>query len=77
MVGNMKSQYLEPYKSHVYSQLAIGKRPYSIGTFLTYRLKGKAKKWSGRYSKSLKRGLEKEGWVQTESILGGLAYKPS
>jgi hypothetical protein len=72
----MKSQYLKPYQSHVLTQLAIGKRPLSVGTFLTYRLRGNAKNWSGRYLGSLKRGLEKEGWVETKSILGGVAYQP-
>lgn len=73
----MKSQYLKPYQSHVLAQLAIGKRPLSVGTFLTYRLRGKAKKWSGRYFGALRRGLEKEGWIETDSVLGGLAYQPS
>lgn len=72
----MKSQYLKPYQSHVLDQLVIGKRPYSVGTFLAYRLKGKAKSWFGRYFRALKRSLEKDGWVKTGSILGGLAYQP-
>lgn len=72
----MKSQYLEPYKDHVYSKIASGERPVSVGTFLTYQLRGRAKDWSNRYLRSLKKGLEDEGWVKTYSVMGGLAYQP-
>lgn len=73
----MNSQYLEAYKQETLEELAKGNRPYSVGTFLVYRLKGNAKNWICRYSRSLKRGLEKDGWIECKSKLGGLAYEPS
>ena len=72
----MKSQYLEAYKQECLSELNAGKRPYSVGTFLAYRLRGNAKNWSGRY-RSLVKGLEKDGWVLADSKLHGIAYGPS
>lgn len=72
----MKSQYLEPYQNHVLARLTKNKKPYSVGTFLTYRLRGNARSWMGRYLRSLKNNLEEDGWVETKSMLGGLAYKP-
>jgi hypothetical protein len=72
----MKSQYLESYKAHVLESVVNGQRPYSVGTFLAYRLKGNAKGWISRYIRSLKNGLEKEGWIECSSKLGGVAYEP-
>ena len=72
----MKSQYLGSYKSHVTESLKNNQRPYSVQTFLKYRLKGKAKDYSGRYLVSLVRGLESDGWIIGESKLGGMAYYP-
>lgn len=73
-----ESQYLQPYKNHVIESLKDGVKPLSVGTFLTYRLRGKAKNWSDRYLKSLKRGLEKSGWKRCESRGGSIygAYRP-
>lgn len=72
----MKSQYLKPYKEHVLYSLKNGKRPYSVGTYLTYKIRGNAKSWRGRYLRSLKNGLEKDGWLEGPSKLNGLAYYP-
>ena len=72
----MKSQYLEPYKSHVISSLKAGVKPYSVGTFLVHHLHGEAKNWQGRYLGALKRGLEKDNWIECASKRNGLAYKP-
>jgi hypothetical protein len=72
----MKSQYLEPYKSHVLGEISKGKKPYSVGTFLVYRLRGNAKSWLGRYLFSLIRGLEKDGWQECKSKLNGRAFMP-
>ena len=71
----MKSQYLEAYKSEAKAEIKKGKRPYSVGTFLAYRLRGNARGWAGRYYRSLVNGLEKEGWSPCKSKLGGLAYE--
>ncbi len=72
----MKSQYLEPYKTHVLKCLKQGIKPLSVGTFLAYRIRGNAKNWLSRYLRSLKNGLKKDGWVPCQSRLKGLAYKP-
>lgn len=72
----MKSQYLEAYKSEALTEISIGNKPYSVGTFLVYRLRGNAKKWQGRYYGALIRGLEKDGWTPRKSKFGGMAYGP-
>jgi hypothetical protein len=72
----MKSQYLAPYKTHVMECLNKSVKPLSIGTFVVYRLKGRAKSWTGRYIRSLRNGLEKDDWVVCSSRLNGIAYKP-
>jgi len=72
----MKSQYLLPYMNHVRNQIKHNKKPYSVGTFLAYELKGNAKNWISRYCYSLINGLEKEGWTPGKSKLNGLAYIP-
>ena len=70
------SQYLTDYQSQTLSEISAGRKPYAVGTFLAYRLRGKAKAWSGRYLRSLRLSLDRAGWLPCPSKLGGAAYGP-
>lgn len=50
--------------------------PYTIGTFLTRRLRGAAKQYSGRYAERMVAALRARGAVSVPSVSGlGTAYR--
>lgn len=71
------SQYLNEYVNETLNELKNNKKPYSVGTFLAYRLEGTAKKYMGRYKTALENSLKRIGWEPCKSKLGGLAYGPN
>ncbi len=70
------SQYLDAYKQHFYNRLEEGKRPQSVGTWVSRQLAGNARKWNARYRKSLIASLNRTGWIPCQSEKNGLAYSP-
>ena len=70
------SQYLNDYLD-TNSRLGYDKG-YTIGTYLTYQLRGNARSWSGRYAGALLRSLERlvqKGLVRVgRSSHGSIAY---
>jgi len=66
----MNSQYTEEYLT-----LTTKKgRLLTPGTFLAYTLRGEAKRWACRYSRSLVASLLRVGATPTRSIGGRTAY---
>ncbi len=73
-----ESQYVEDYL-RTNEQRGMD-RGYTIGTYLAYQLRGKAKNYAGHYRRALERACERrvEAGVAVEglSINGGIAYYP-
>lgn len=67
-----ESQYVEPYLEEA------ARHRYTVGTFLRYRLRGRARDWSDVYQRSLERALARrliEGEVViVRSAKGGDCY---
>lgn len=69
------SQYLEDYLS-LNNALGRGKG-LTIGTYLAYELRGRAKNYSGRYARALENSLERNGAQKGRSFMGKVAYYES
>ena len=69
-----ESQYIEGYLAENDSR-GLGKG-LTVGSYLAYQLKGKAKKYSGRYAAALINALERRGSavIKGRSAMGGVAY---
>ena len=69
------SQYLSSYLAN---NKARGEgNGLTIGSFLAYQLKGKAKKYSGHYVVALRNSCERVGAVAGRSKMGGIAFYPA
>lgn len=70
MIGIMKlSQYTDSYLD-----ATSNGRLVTPGTYIAYKVKGRAKRWAGRYTASLVRSVKLVGAVAVKSIGGGTAY---
>lgn len=69
------SQYLSDYLSGNASR-GPGKG-ITVGSYLTYVLRGKAKKYSGHYVRALRNSCERSGAIKGPSVQGGVAYYPA
>lgn len=65
----MESQYTDSYL-----HMTAGGRLLTPGTYLAYVLRGRARKYAGRYQSALMRSLEKRGARPVKSVRGGIAY---
>jgi hypothetical protein len=65
-----ESQYTQDYLDTTASG-----RLYTIGTYLHYQLRGKAKSYAERYSKALHNSVIRRGAVPVRSLKGGTAYR--
>lgn len=70
----MKSQYLTSYLDGNDARIEAGELPITVGTFINQQLRGRAKKYAGRYAQALKRSCLMVGAAETESKGGGIAY---
>lgn len=68
------SQYLHTYLSTNEAR-GIG-RGLTVQTFLAYRLRGKAKRYSDKYVRSLERSLSRACAIKGKSAGGRTAYYP-
>ena len=68
------SQYLHTYLSENESR-GIG-RGLTVQTFLAYRLRGKAKRYSASYVRALERSLSRACAIVGKSAGGRTAYYP-
>lgn len=69
------SQYLWDYLS---GNKARGEgQGLTVGSYLAYTLRGKAKQYSGHYARALENSCERVGAVQGRSKLGGVAFYPN
>lgn len=62
------SQYTESYLR------TTKDRKLTPGTYIAYTVKGRAKRWAGRYTASLVRSVKLVGATPVKSIRGGIAY---
>lgn len=46
----------------------------TVGSFIAYNVRGKARNYAGRYTQALIRSLEKINAKKGKSIYGGVAY---
>jgi hypothetical protein len=69
------SQYLNNYLSGNASRGESN--GLTIGSFLAYVLRGKAKKYSGHYVRALQNSCVRVGAKQGSSVRGGIAYYPA
>jgi hypothetical protein len=68
------SQYLSDYLS---GNKARGEgNGLTIGSYLSYVLRGKAKQYSGSYVRALRNSCERVGAIEGRSKLGGVAFYP-
>jgi len=71
----MLSQYTNDYLSEN-KQRGEGKG-ITVSTYLSYNLRGEAKRWAGRYACGLVNSLQKVGAKQGKSKCNGIAYYPA
>jgi len=68
------SQYLDEYLEG--NKLRGEGKGLTIGSFLTYTLRGKARDYTSKYARSLEVSCERVGARQGKSYLGMVAYYP-
>ena len=69
------SQYLESY---LFENKSRGEgNGLTIGSYLAYQLRGKAKKYSGHYVTALRNSCERVGALEGRSKMGGIAFYPA
>lgn len=69
------SQYLSSYLAG--NKVRGEGNGLTIGSFLAYALRGKAKKYSGHYVRALRNSCERAGAIEGASARGGVAYYPA
>lgn len=69
------SQYLSDYLTGNASR-GHGKG-LTVGSYITYVLRGKAKKYAGHYVRALRNSCERIGAVEGTSARGGVAFYPA
>ena len=76
-----ESQYINGYLNAAHIGVNGNMTNYAINTYLAYELRGKARKWSGRYRDALEnainRRIKAKTVVRVPSIMGRVAYAHS